>query len=154
MSATMIAVFLFFQQQQSPPDAVHLPTSVAIDVARKLARDLGYPLDRYPKLYFFDAPTTKDGKSWFPGYVSIGFFGNGHPIYHFDINEKTGQIVDSTICKVFDFQDLGVFQRAQQQLSGSRPRTTEELMDEIGCDQITVVRKPDVPSTKSEPPKK
>jgi hypothetical protein len=153
MSSTMLAVLLFFQQQQSPP-AVHLPTSEAIDLARKLARDLGYPIDRYPKLYYFDALTAEGGKPWFAGYVSIVFFGNNHPINHFNINEKTGQIVDSTLCQAFDFPDLRAFQRAQQQFSGSRPRTTEELLDEIGCDELTVVRKPVVPNSKSEPPKK
>jgi len=114
-------------------------------VARKLARDLAYPIDRYPKLYYFDMLTKEDGKPWFPGYVSIVFFGNDHPIHSFDINEQTGQIVDSLICQVFEFPDLKAFQREHQKLSGSRPRTTDELMDEIHCDQLTVVRKPVVP---------
>jgi len=58
MNSMIIAALLFFQQQQSP-SAVHMPTSDAIDVARKLARDLGYPIDRYAQLYFFDVLTNK-----------------------------------------------------------------------------------------------
>jgi hypothetical protein len=134
--------------QASPPAGVHLPTSSAIDTIRKVVRDdLGYPIDRYPKLYFFDALPPL-----FTGYVSIGFYGNGQPINHFEINEKTGQVVDSVICEVYDFPDLRAFQREQQQLSGSRARTTEELMDEIGCQKLKVVRSSVVPSSK--PPKK
>jgi hypothetical protein len=153
MRSTILAFLLLFQQQRTPP-TVHLPTSDAIDVARQLARDLGFPIDRYRKLYFFDVLTAEGGKPWFAGYTSIGFYGNGQPINHFEINERTGQVVDSTTCQVFDFPDLRVFQIGQQQLSGSRPRTTKELMEEIGCDELTVVRRPVVPITRSESPKK
>lgn len=109
----MIAVFLFFSSNTLRPTPYIYQRqwrSMSLENWREILDILS---NRYPKLYFFDAPATKDGKSWFPGYVSIGFFGNGHPIYQFDINEKTGQIVDSMTCKVFDFQDLRVFQRAQ-----------------------------------------
>jgi hypothetical protein len=141
MKQMMLWLLLFFQQPQ-PPAAVHMPTSEAIDVTRKLARDLGYPIDRYAKVYFFDELAAEGGTPLYPGYISIGFYGNGQPINHFAINEKTGQIVDSTVCETFDFPDLRVFQRAQQHMSGSRPRTTEELMDDIGCDRLPVVRRP------------
>jgi hypothetical protein len=144
MSAMILLALLFFQPQ-SPPVEVHLPTSVAIDTARKLVKDLGYPIDRYPSLYFFDALPPS-----FTGYVSIGFYGNGHPIHHFEINEKTGQVVDSVVCEIYDFPDLRVFQRTQQQLSGSRAMTTEELMDEIGCQKLKVVRSSVAPSQRRQ----
>ena len=137
---------------QTSPLAMHLPTSSAIDVARMLARDLGYPIDRYKKLYFFDVLTTEGGKPWFAGYISVSFWGR-QPINQFEINERTGQVVDSSTCELFDFPDLRVFQREQQHLSRSRPRSDEELKDEIGCDELTVVRKPVVPITKSGPKK-
>jgi len=110
-----------------------------------LVKDLGYPIDRHPRLYFFDALPPS-----FTGYVSIGFYGNGHPIHHFEINEKTGQVVDSVVCEIYDFPDLRVFQRTQQQLSGSRAMTTEELMDEIGCQKLKVVRSSVAPSQRRQ----
>src|ERR1051325_8165982 len=106
MLLMILGALLCFQQS---PTAVHLPTSTVIDVARKVARDLGYPIDRYPNLYFFDVLTMEDGKPWFAQYISVGFYGNGHPINHFEINERTGQIVDSSTCNLFDFQDLRLF---------------------------------------------
>jgi hypothetical protein len=108
---TTILGFLFFFQPQ-PPRSVHLPTSDAIDVARKVARDLGYPINRYPNLFFFDVPTTEGGKPLIAGYTSISFWSKTQPINHFDINDRTGQVVDATICAVFDFPDLRAFQRA------------------------------------------
>jgi len=150
----MLAILAFMQPQQSLPITVHLPTSEAIDVARQLARDLGYPLDQHPKVYFFDQLTGEDGKPSFAGYVSIGFYGDGHPIYHFEINESTGQVVDSVTCKVFDFPNLRAFQQAQQKLSGSLPRTGRQLIDEIGCDKLTVVEKRVIPNAKPKPPGK
>lgn len=156
MSLTMLTTilgFLFFFQPQ-PPQAVHFPTSDAIDVARKVARDLGYPIDRNPNLYFFDVVKTEGGKPLIAGYTAVSFWSSAHPIQHFEINERTGQVVDDTSCEVFDFPDLRAFQRARQQLTGARPNTIEELANEVGCDTLTVVRKPVVPSTKSAPPKK
>jgi len=152
MISMIIAALLFFQQQQSR--SVHLPSSDAIDVARKLARDLGFPIDRYPRLYYFDVVTDEHGQPPFAGYVSITFWGDIHPIKHFDINEETGQVVESLACEVYDFPDLRVFQKEQQHVSGSRPRTIEELKNEFGCDQLKVVRNPIVPRTKPAPPKK
>jgi hypothetical protein len=152
MLTTILGFLLFFQPL--PPQAVHFPTSDAIDIARKVARDLAYPIDRYPNLYFFDVVTTEGGKPLIAGYTAISFWSAAHPMQHFEINERTGQVVDATICEVFDFPDLRIFQRARQQLTRARPSTTEELANEIGCDELTLVRKPVVPSTKSAPPKK
>jgi hypothetical protein len=148
MSSTVLAALLLFQMQHPAPVSVHMPTSEVIDVARMLARDLGYPLDRYPKVYSFDLLSAEGRHA---GYISIGFYANGHPINYLDINETTGQIVTSMTCKVFDFPDLSVFQRAHQRLSGARPRTTEELMEDINCDHLTVVRESEVPNSKPAP---
>ncbi len=152
MVTTILGLSFFFQPQ--PPQAVHFPTSDAIDVARSVARDLGYPIDRYRNLYFFDVVTAEGGKPLIAGYTAISFWSAAHPLQHFKINERTGQVVDDTSCEVFDFPDLKVLERARQRLTGSRPSTTEELANEIGCDKLTVIRKPVVPSTKSAPPKK
>jgi hypothetical protein len=150
---TTILGFLFFFVPQ-PLQAVHFPTSDAIDVARKVARDLGYPIDRDPNLYFFDVVRTEGGKPLIAGYTAISFWSSAHPIQHFEINEQTGQVVDDTSCEVFDFPDLRAFQRARQRLTGSRPSTIEELANQVGCDKLTVIRKPVVPSAKSARPKK
>jgi hypothetical protein len=154
MTSILLAILAFLEPQRSLPITVHLPTSEAIDVARQLARDLGYPLDRHPSLYFFDQLTGEGGKPSFAGYVSIGFYGGGHPISHFEINEATGQVVDSVTCKLFEFPGLRAFQQAQQKLSGSPPRTSKQLMDEIGCDKLIVVGKRVVPNAKPGPPGK
>ncbi len=152
MLTTILGLLFFFQSQ--PPQAVHFPTSDAIDVARKVARDLGYPIDRNRNLYFFDVVKTEGGKPLIAGYTAVSFWSSAHPIQHFEINERTGQVVDDTSCEVFDFPDLRTFQRARQQLTGARPSTIAELANEVGCDALTVVRKPVVPSAKSAPPKK
>jgi hypothetical protein len=146
MISAMLAALLLLQIQQPPPVSVHMPTSEVVDVARMLAKDLGYQLDRYPKLYSFDLLSTGGGHA---GYISIGFYASGHPIHYFDINETTGQVVDSMTCKAFDFPDLRVFQDTHQRLSGSRPRATEELMGDINCDRLTIVRNAEVPDPKS-----
>jgi len=151
MLSTVLGLLFFFPPQT--PQSVHLATSDAIDIVRKVARDLGFPIDRYPNLYFFDVVTAEGGKPLFAGYTSIGFYGK-QPINHFQINERTGQIVDADLCTTYDFPNLRAFQRTRQQLSGSRPSTTKELANEIGCDDLTVVRKPVVPGTRSAPPAK
>jgi hypothetical protein len=151
---TMILIIpsalIFAQQTQRLPVTVHLPTSVAIDVARLLARDLGYPIDKYPKRYFFDQVNGDDGKALVLGYANILFWGGGHPIDGFQINESTGQIVGTLSCEVFDFPNLKSFQHEQQALSGVRSKTTQELLDEgkIPCERLTLVNRPVVPNAK------
>lgn len=80
---------LLFSFQPQPPRAVHFPTSDAIDVARMAARDLGYPIDRYPKLYFFDVVTAEGGKPLTIGYTAISFWSSAHPMEHFQIKDDT-----------------------------------------------------------------
>jgi len=152
MFATILGLLFFFHPQ--PPPAVHFPTSDAIDLARMVARDLGYPIDRYANLYFFDLVTTQGGKKLIAGYTAISFWSAAHPLQHFEINERTGQVVDDTSCEIFDFSDLRAFQKARQQITGSRPGTTKELASQVGCDRLTVVRKAVVPISNSAPPKK
>jgi hypothetical protein len=145
-----ISGFVFAQQTQRLPVTVHLPTSAAIDVARLLARDLGYPIDKYPKRYFFDQVTGGDGKPLTFGYVAISFWSGAQPINHFEINESTGQIVDDVACEVFDFPNLKPFQHEQQGLSGARPETIEELLGDgrFPCEKLTIVNRPVVPNAK------
>jgi hypothetical protein len=149
---TTMPGFLFFFQSE-PPRAVHFPTSTAIDVARKVARDLGYAIDRDPNRFYFDVVTTETGNPLIAGYTAISFWNDVQPINHFEINERTGEIVDGDLCAVFDFPDLREFQRALQRATLARSSTTKQLAHEVGCDELTVVRKPVVPSTKSARPK-
>ena len=135
------------QAQVHAVASMHLPTSDAIDVARRLARDLGYPIDQSPRRFFFDLATGEGGQPLIAGYTTVGFFGDPQPIHHFAINEQSGQIVDADLCALFDFPDLRAFARRRRQLSGARARTADELAREIGCDALKGVRTPMVPKT-------
>ena len=136
---TIIGMCLYLQIQH--PEPVHFATSDAIDVARLIARDLGYPIDKDRGMFYFDLLLNANGRPMFKGYTSIGFYADVRPIYHFEINESTGQVVDATVCAVFDVPSLKPFEKSRRRLTGARPRTLDELSDDVGCDKLRIVRK-------------
>jgi hypothetical protein len=117
---------------------VFLPTSSVLHLAEMAAKDEGFPINN-EKLFFFDLITGKEGKELVPGYISIGFYGNDHPIHTYSINKKTAQIVDAVHCEVFLFKDVAAFAEEMQSESGQQPLTFEKLADEVGCDELTVI---------------
>jgi hypothetical protein len=134
----ILAILLMLQQ--SPSVQVYIPTSRAIEVARRVARDLGF--DIADPEYYFDLMLTKDGRPPVEGYVWVGFFGHDNLIETFAISENTGQVVEPAACQVFEFSNLVPLQRAQQRQSGLRSKTQKELMSDFGFDRLTVVRSP------------
>lgn len=148
----MRLLIAFLILQQSTVVQVYIPTSKAVDIAREVAKDLGFKVQD-PE-YYFDLMLTKDGKPPVAGYVAVGFYGHDNLLETFAISEKTGQIVEPSACQVFEFSDLAPFQRAQQAQSGLKPKTQKELMSEFGCDRLSVVRNPIVGNERSANNKK
>ncbi len=134
----ILAMLLMLQQSASVQ--VYIPTSRAVDVARRVARDLGFDVAN-PE-YYFDLMLTRDGKPPIVGYVSMGLYGHDNLIETFAISEKTGQVVEPAACQVFEFSNLVPFQKAQQRQSGLKSKTQKELMSDFGCERLTVVRSP------------
>lgn len=126
--------------QQSTIVQVYIPTFKAVDIARRVAKDLGFRTED-PE-YYFDRMRSKGDKPAIPGYVDMGFYGHNNLLQEFAISETTGQIVDPRTCQVFEFPDLESFQRTQQRQSGLRPKTQDELRSDLGCDHLTFVRNP------------
>jgi hypothetical protein len=120
---------------------VFVPTSAALDVAEKVARDLGYAISD-KKMYFFDLTTTAEGKAVVPGYVTFGFYGNSNILNQISINESTGQVVDSLNCIVFDFPDLQSFQQELRREAGTQPLSEADLAKSIGCESVERRAKP------------
>lgn len=118
---TLSALGVFLLLQASAASTVSIPTSSAVDIVRRLGRDLGFAVEE--RTYYFDLMLTQDGKPPVPGYVSLGFFGNGNLIQEFAISADTGQIVDPRTCQLFEFPDLVSFQRIQQAQSGVKPNS-------------------------------
>ena len=138
------AVLLVLFQNSPPPKPTHtvfLPTSAALDVAEKVARDMGYAISN-KKMYFFDITTTADGKAAVPGYVTFGFYGNSNILNQISINESTGQVVDSLNCISFDFPDLKSFQQELRREAGVQPLSEGDLAKSIGCESLEHRTKP------------
>jgi hypothetical protein len=130
-----LAAIVFFLQSPSSAPSIFVPTSDVIDIARKIARDQGFPIERH-KLFYFDLMRREDGSPRLPGYVSVGFYGNDRLILDISINEKTGQVVDTTHCFLFEYPDLAAFGRAQRRASHAKALTREELEATLGCESL------------------
>ncbi len=139
--AWALLVPLFLGAPQRQPVIVHITTSDAIDVARRIARDEGYDV-RDTKVYYFDLLMTKDGEPLVKGYTSIGFDINGYQRNTICINNLTGQCIDMFSCEVFDYPDLRPFQQDILRLSKARRKTAQELAEDVGCTSPKVVYKP------------
>jgi hypothetical protein len=120
---------------------VYIPTSDAIDISRKIARDEGYDV-RYRRIYYFDLLTASDGQPFLKGYTSMGFYINGDARNLILINDKTGQAMDMNSCEIFDYPDLKPFQDQMTQLTKSKRLTPLELANDAGCNNPKVLTKP------------
>lgn len=125
----------------SRPVLVHITTSDAIDLARKIARDEGYDVTK-TNIYSFDLLITPEGKPFLEGYTSIGFDINGNPRNLIAISDKTGQAIDYNTCEIFDYPDLISFQERMTHLSKAKRKTAQELAKDAGCDSPKVLNKP------------
>jgi len=129
----------------SPPPKVFIPTSIALEVAQRVARDQGYAISDTSE-YYFDLMTTKQGQPVQPGYVTVGFYGNNNPLNQLSINQTTGQVIDSIRCVIFEYPDLKSFQQMLQKETGIKPLSKNEIMENIGCDTLKSLNVPAAPS--------
>ncbi len=141
MLAGLSLSLLLGMQTASVKDQSFLPTSAVIDVARMVARGLGYPLLDRTK-YFFDIIPGKTGGPLFPGYITVGFYWNSDTVNAISINEDTGQVLDIGMCTVFEYPSIKRFEQEIRTGGGSPPLSHEQLRAETGCDTLKILRVP------------
>lgn len=138
MLAATVMSLLLVMQVTPPKDQSFLPTSGVIDVARMVARGLGYPLSNRSK-YFFDLLPAKGGEPPIPGYITVGFYWNSDTVNAISIDAETGQVLDFGMCTVFQYPSIKRFQREIRKGGGSPPLSLEQLRARTGCDSLKVV---------------
>ena len=124
-----------------------MSTSEAIDLARKVGRDQGIDVgDR--KHVTLDLLVTKDGKPMLPGYITLGIYRDLELLSEVSINERTGQLVDSENCVLYEYPDILYLQLEYSKSTGVKPLTIAELSNEIGCESLKELKLPAAVSTK------
>lgn len=118
-----------------------MSTSEAIDLARKVGRDQGIDVDDRKRVTL-DLLVTKDGKPMLPGYITLGIYSDLELLSEVSINEKTGQLVDSESCAVYEYPDILYLQKEYTKSTGVKPLTIAELSSEIGCESLKELRMP------------
>jgi hypothetical protein len=141
MLARIFFALLLGMQVGASSNKVFIPTSVALDVAEKVARGEGYSLADKTK-FFFDVMLDKENKPLFPGFVTVGFYWNSDIVSAISINEGTGQVLDIDKCTVFDYPSLQAFQRDISQGTGMPALSMQELAKKVGCDSLKRVSVP------------
>lgn len=130
-------------RDESPENIlVHISTWSALEIAQIVARDEGHNIENESLKYDFDS-LDDDGERFLEGYVTIHFTGNGRSISSYSINESTGQVIDAVTCTIFDYPDLKPIQNNILRMSRRRLKTPEELADEAGCLEMTILSEPD-----------
>lgn len=116
-----------------------IPTSLAIDIARVVAKNLGYRLnDRHQ--YFFDELRSKEGQPAYPGYVTIEFVWEGDHVSAISISERTLQAIDMTACLVYDYPELRPDRDDFVRETKTKPMTLDELRSASDCGSRLEVR--------------
>ena len=139
---TLLALLMLpVAQGQSKPVMVHITTSDAVDLARKIARNEGYDVTK-TNVYSFDLLTSSGGKPFQQGYTAIGFDINGNPRNLILISDTTGQMIDYNTCEIFNYPDLRPFQEQMVRLSKAKRKTAQELADDVGCSSPKVLTHP------------
>ena len=138
--AALIAILLMPRQGAAQAQTkVFVPTSTAIDIARTVAMNLGYPLGDKQR-YYFDVLSGRDGAPLYPGYVTVEFVWDGAHVSSVSINEQTLQTLDMTACLVFDYPDMKPDQAAMSRRTGVKPLALARLRDESDCGDRLQVR--------------
>lgn len=126
-----------------------MSTSEAVDLARKVGRDQGIDVnDR--KHVTLDLLATKDGKPMLPGYITLGIYRDLELLSEVSINGRTGQLVDSENCVVYEYPDILYLQREYSKATGVKPLTISELSSEIGCESLEEFKVPAAVPTKQK----
>jgi hypothetical protein len=118
-----------------------MSTSEAVDLGRKVGRDLGINVAEHKRVTL-NLLTTEDGKPMLPGYITLGIYRELELLSEVSINEKTGQLVDSENCVVYEYPDILYLQREYMKSTGVKPLTIEELSSEIGCESLKELKAP------------
>jgi hypothetical protein len=126
-----------------------MSTSESIDLARTVGRDQGIDVDDRRRVTL-DLLVTKDGKPMLPGYITLGIYRDLELVSEVSINEKTGQLVDSESCAVYEYPDILYVQKEYAKYTGARPLTITELSSEIGCESLKELRVPAAAPTKQK----
>jgi hypothetical protein len=135
MLAKALLALLLGMQLQPPVKRSFIPTSDAIEVAGKVAKGEGYSLADRTK-FFFDLMLDKNGKPLFPGYVTIGFYWDSNIVNAISVSESTGQVLDISMCTVFDYPSLRAYGKSVRQGTGVPPLSMNELRKQTGCDSL------------------
>ncbi len=138
------SVFLALSVLPTPPSqivAMPIPTSDAVDLARRVAHDEGYDVAK-TSVYYFQQLTGPAGAPFLEGYTSIGFYIDGNARNLIVINNRTGQAMDFNTCEVFDYPDLKPFQKQVMRMNKATTKTAEQLAGDAGCGSPRVVTKP------------
>ena len=118
-----------------------ISTSEAVDLARQVGRDQGIDVnDR--KHVTLDLLATKDGKPLLPGYITLGIYRDLELLSEVSINERTGQLVDSENCVIYEYPNILYIQREYTASTGVKPLTIAELSSEIGCESLKELKVP------------
>jgi hypothetical protein len=118
-----------------------MSTSEAVDLARKIGRDQGIDVDDRRRVTL-DLLATPDGKPMMPGYITLGIYRDLELLSEVSINEKTGQLVDSESCAVYEYPDIVYLQKEYTRATGAKPLTIDELSSEIGCESLKELKVP------------
>jgi hypothetical protein len=118
-----------------------MSTSEAIDLARKVGRDQGIDVDDR-KHVTLDLLSTKDGKPMLAGYITLGIYRDSELLGEVSINEKTGQLVDSENCVVYEYPDILYLRKEYTKSTGVKPLTIAELSSEVGCESLKELKVP------------
>jgi hypothetical protein len=118
-----------------------MSTSEAIDLARKVGRDQGIDVDDRKRVTL-DLLATKDGRPMLPGYITFGIYRDLELLSEVSINEKTGQLVDSESCAVYEYPDILYLQKEYTKFTGVRALTIAQLSSEIGCESLKELKVP------------
>lgn len=118
-----------------------MSTSEAVDLARKVGRDQGIHVDDHKRVTL-DLLTAKDGKPMLPGYITLGIYRDLELLIEVSINEKTGQLVDSESCAVYEYPDILYLQKEYTKSTGVKALTIDELSNEIGCESLKELKVP------------
>jgi hypothetical protein len=123
-----------------------MSTSEVIDLGRKVGRDQGINVDDR-KHVTLNLLVTKDGTPILSGYITLGIYRDLDLLGEVSINEKTGQLVDSENCAVYEYPDVLYLQAEYTRSSGAKPLTIAELSGEVGCNSLKELK---VPATVTE----
>ncbi len=77
-----------------------------------------------------------------PGYITLGIYRDLELLSEVSINEKTGQLVDSESCAVYEYPDIVYLQKEYTRATGAKPLTIDELSSEIGCESLKELKVP------------